>query len=94
MPFLLNIIIPIALKFGVGFLVDWLLVKFPALKGSEPETRKLIEEIVRDTITKIEASKADRKDLKDQENGHVETMKTKIREACSGVGCPTDIKGE
>lgn len=94
MPFILNLILPIALKFGVGFLVDWLLEKFPFLKGRESETRKLIEEIVKDTVAKVEASQADRKDLKGQEKKHVEEMKNKIKQACDGVGCPTDLKGE
>ncbi len=90
----LNLILPIALRFGAGFLVDWLMAKFPFLKGKEPETRKLIEDIVKDTLAKIDASKADRKDLKIQEKEHIQEMKSRIRSACNGVGCSTDLKGE
>lgn len=87
---LFNLIIPLAVRFGVAKLVDLLVAKAPSLKGAvNDEQKKVIEQAVREGIEKFRAA-TERTEKKDA----VRETKQKVRAACIGVGCPTDLKGE
>lgn len=80
---ILNIILPLAVKFGL----EWALLHFPKL----PES---VKKILQDLIDALSASKADRKSAKQDEKEMVREAKQKIKVACNGVGCESGLKGE
>ncbi len=85
---LFNLIIPLAVRFGVAKLVDLLVAKVPSLKGGvSDEQKKVIEMAVREGIEKFRAAteKAEKKEV-------VREVKKQVRAACYGVGCAPDLK--
>lgn len=58
--------------------VPWLLRRFP---GLPPGIREILEKLIED----LRQAKADKQEL-------VKKAKQDIKDKCSGVGCPTDLK--
>lgn len=75
--FLLNIIISLAIKFGLAFLFR----RFP---GIPQEIRDLLSEF----LDKLKLAKS-----AEEKNALKAEVKAKVKKHCEGTGCPMDVKG-
>lgn len=75
--FLINILISLAIKFGLAFFFK----RFP---GIPEEIKQIIKDLLESL--KLAKTKAERAQLKAE-------AKQKVKKVCEGIACPADLKG-
>lgn len=78
MRLLLRILIPLVLKFGIPYVLEWLRKRFPSLDLGEAGA------VLKEHVAQM-------KDLNANKRAVEEKTQQRLRE-CSGVACPPDLK--
>lgn len=80
---IIDLILKIALNWGIPFAVTWLFEKLPWLAKNIPNLADILKTLVENL--KASESKEERKELKAE-------AKEAIKRECFGIGCLTDTK--